>query len=140
MLFDGPVDRVGNDRLSRLRHTVEAGGEIGRDAGYRVVRHALWIFLTLSGDDHVATRDAYMDRENPTLLGPKRRHCPVGFKGGANRPNGIVAMGDGGAKQRHHLVADMAMHRAAMVFDDPIDGVENKAYQPMEVLRVECVR
>ena len=49
-------------------------------------------------------------------------------------------MGDGGAKQRHHLVADMAMHRAAMVFDDPIDGVENKAYQPMEVLRVECVR
>ena len=34
----------------------------------------------------------------------------------------------------------MAMHRAAMVFDNPIDGVEYKPYQPVEVLRVECVR
>ena len=81
-----------------------------------------------------------MDRKSPTLLSPKRRYCLVSFKGGANRPNRIVGMGDRGAKQRHHLVADMAMHRTAMVFDDSIDGVENKPYQPVEVLRVECVR
>ena len=98
MLFDGSVDHVGNDGLSRFCHTVEAGGEICRDAGYRVFRHVLRVFRTLSGDDHAAASDTYMDSKNPTLLGTKRRHGPVGFKGGANRPNGIVGMGDGGAK------------------------------------------
>ena len=55
-------------------------------------------------------------------------------QGGAHCPLRVVAVGDGGAEHGHDAVADVLVDSAAMALDDAVDGVEERAEQPVELL------
>ena len=64
----------------------------------------------------------------------------AGLKLGADRALGIIRMGQGRAKYRHHRIADMLVHTTAKVLHDTIGGGKKSVQQLMDFLRVALRR
>ena len=81
-----------------------------------------------------------MDGQVVIYLRTERCHGLVDLERAGHRPVGIVAVGDGNAEQRHHRIADMAVHRAAEVRHDTVHTVEDAAGGVVKLLGVEQLR
>ena len=60
-------------------------------------------------------------------------------KGGAERALGIVAVGDGGAENRHDAVADVLVDVPAMVGNDAVDQLEKAVEERVHIFAVQAI-
>jgi hypothetical protein len=81
-----------------------------------------------------------MDLEPAPRLGTDPLHRPVGVEGGVQGPLRVVGVGDGGAEDGHHIVADMLVHPAAIARDDAVDGGEIPVEEVVGGLGTQFVR
>ena len=124
------LDRVRHQGLVRRRQTGQPGSQVHAIAGHGVF--AVVVRARAAGDD-LARGDADMHLERRF----QRRDGLVRIERRADRPLGIVCMGDRRAEHRHDGVADVLVDGAAVARHHAVDGGEKLVEQRVGLLGVE---
>ena len=135
-------------RVNSVRHgalhgggdqDLAGGGRVGqpRRQVHRIADHGIVGVAADAARHNLAAGDADMRLERPAEVAGEHRHLLLDRLGRPHRPFRIVAMGQRGAEHRHHAVADMLVHRAAMVADDGVRPVEETPEQGMRLFGVD---
>ena len=131
--LDRLVHRVGDQRLAGPGRALQPRRQVYGVAGHGVF--AMMRAAEAAGDD-LAAGDAAMHRELDSDLEAKRNHRLVNRERRAYRALWIVAMGERRAEDRHHVVANMFVDRAAETLHDGIGDLEEAAEQAMRFFRI----
>ena len=126
--------------MDRLRHEGLAGtGRVGQARGevHRFARDREGLLPGSAARHHLTAGDADMDAQLPARGLAQTRHQVVDRERGADRPLGVVAVGDRRAEDAHDAVADVLVDRAAVALDHAVDGFEEAAHELVQLLRVE---
>ena len=122
----GDQDLAGTGRVGQPRRQV-----------HRIANHSVVGVAADAARHHLAAGDADMHLERPAEVTGELRHLLLDRLGRPHRSFRIVAMGRRRAEHRHHAVADMLVHRAAMVADDGVRPVEEAPEQGMRLFGVD---
>jgi hypothetical protein len=97
----------------------------------------------LTGDDLTGV-DAYPQGKADPVRSPELLvdlfHCALHAEGRSHGTLGIVLVGDGGAEDRHHVVADVLVHPAAVVLDFLPQTPKRPVDQALDRLGIHALR
>ena len=101
-----PERRLPHHHPTRRRHPLQPRGRV-----HHITHHALGLLGRVRADQGLAGGDADPDRQVELLAGGEHAQRA------ADRPLGVVLVGDGGAEHGHDAVADELVQGAAQAFD-----------------------